>query len=189
MWSISIRSIYLFKSPYFNKFHQKALLETRMQNLWNWPLLFCFCLFANTIIHVSFSLNLIESLIRLWNVLFAYLDVSGIRVSGTVGARIPNTFGIQMVHRVLWHWRFRHWRLWHWRPRHWRFFGDIGGFVKKRHWRPGDIGGLLTLEAQPSRGAGKNIPKKGNICWCEAFVIPVARETHVARLNGLRSRC
>ena len=116
---------------------------------------------------------------------------------------IPNLSHIQMVtvllkflhtillwarYRVLWHWRFRHWRLWHWRPRHWRFFGDIGGFLQKRHWRPGDIGGLLTLEAQPSRGAGKNIPKKGNICWCEAFVIPVARETHVARLNRLRPR-
>ena len=60
---------------------KKQLLETLMQSLRNWPLLFCFCLCAN-IIHVSFSLNLIESLIRLWDVLFAYLDVSvGLRWS------------------------------------------------------------------------------------------------------------
>ena len=54
---------------------------------------------------------------------------------------------------------------------------DIGGFIKKIHWRPGDIGGQATLKAYPSRGVGKNIPHFRRLTRC-------ARLTHCGHLTG-----
>ena len=63
---------------------------------------------------------------------------------------------------------------------HWRLY-QKKTLEARRHWRPGDIGGLSF-----KRGWGKH-PQEGNICLRKAFVKHVVREIYVWHLTGLRA--